>query len=100
MIANFLKNSTKFRGKGIDIRADGGYVVGPPSVLNGKSYEVINPSPIIDIPTSLIHRLIVDRQVPATASKATQNANKPQVNEDKNANPKNSEYHFNLTDEK
>ena len=52
MIKSFLNNSTKFRGKGIDIRSEGGYIVGPPSVRNGKAYEVTNLTKPMDIPAS------------------------------------------------
>ena len=42
LIENYLKNSTKFRGKGIDIRSNGGYIVMPPSIINNVRYDVIN----------------------------------------------------------
>ena len=29
MIKDYLRNTTKFRGKGIDVRSEGGYVVAP-----------------------------------------------------------------------
>ena len=42
MIKAYLGNKTKFRGKGIDIRSEGGYVVAPPSVRAEGNYEVTN----------------------------------------------------------
>ena len=53
MIQTYLRNKTKFRGKGLDIRTAGGYVCAPPSVFNGVAYEVsLNTKPI-DLPPSL-----------------------------------------------
>lgn len=34
-----VKNSAGKLGKGLDVRGDGGYVVVPPSVVNGRAYE-------------------------------------------------------------
>jgi hypothetical protein len=58
MIKSFLNNSTKFRGKGIDIRSEGGQIIAPPSVRNGKSYEISNLRAPIDIPVSLVAWLL------------------------------------------
>ena len=58
MIKSYLKTRTKYRGKGIDIRADGGYVVGPPSVVNGVPYQVSNDTKPIDMPASLLQWLL------------------------------------------
>ena len=52
LIANYFKNRAKFRGKGLDIRTSGGYAVGPGSKRNGKAYEVIKNTDIIDMPRS------------------------------------------------
>lgn len=38
---------------GIDTRADGGYVVAPPSTIDGSSYEIINSKPPIPCPKGL-----------------------------------------------
>ena len=59
LIANYLTNSTKYRNKGIDIRTNGGYLVGPTSSINGKSYQIVNGLPITDMPTTLINWLLV-----------------------------------------
>ena len=58
MIKTYLRNSTKFRGKGIDIRSEGGYIVAPPSTRVEGDYEVkVNRKPV-DIPSSLITWLL------------------------------------------
>jgi hypothetical protein len=36
-----LTNSTKYRNVGIDIKSNGGYVLGAGSKINGNSYEYI-----------------------------------------------------------
>jgi hypothetical protein len=58
VIKSLLNKSTKFRGKGIDIRREGGYIVGRPSVRNGKAYEPTNLTKPIDIPASLVAWLL------------------------------------------
>ena len=40
LIQNYLKNKTKYRGKGIDVRSAGGYVAASPSIVNRVAYEV------------------------------------------------------------
>ena len=58
MIKAYLKNRTKYRGKGVDVRTDGGYVVGPPSVVGGVPYQVSNDARPIDMPASLVEWLL------------------------------------------
>lgn len=42
-------------GAGLDIRCDGGYIVAPPSVIDGRCYEVVNPDvEIADTPEWLV----------------------------------------------
>ena len=60
-IKNDFKNSSKYRGVGIDIRSDGGYIVAPPSIREGKPYKIINNTKPLDIPASLIQFLIVGK---------------------------------------
>ena len=40
--AHPIQSGTDKLGEGIDIRGDGGYVVAPPSTVDGKSYRVLN----------------------------------------------------------
>lgn len=39
--------------KSIDVRGAGGYVVGPGSVVDGRTYEIINAAPLAPVPSQL-----------------------------------------------
>lgn len=54
LISNNLTNSTKYRGKGIDIRINGGYIVAPNSSIDNKKYTIINEVEPIEIPETLL----------------------------------------------
>ena len=49
---------SKLGGVGIDIRSNKGYVVAPPSSINGHSYEIVKDVDICDIPLSLADYLL------------------------------------------
>lgn len=53
------RNAVSFAGyQGVDIRANGGYIVCPPSKhLSGNCYEVLDPSPIAPCPEWLVELL-------------------------------------------
>jgi hypothetical protein len=58
LLREHLYTQTKLRGVGLDIRSDGGYVVGPQSTINNKQYEYVNKSSLMEMPTELILWLI------------------------------------------
>ena len=59
LIDNCLLTKCKYRGKGIDIRSNGGYVVAPPSTINNIEYKLVsNTTDIINMPANLIHFLL------------------------------------------
>lgn len=62
LIENSLTNSTKYRGKGIDIRTTGGYIVAPNSSIDNKNYLIINDIEPIEMSETLILWLLVDRE--------------------------------------
>lgn len=62
LINEYLKNKTKFRGVGLDIRANGGYICAEPSTIDGKAYKFIRSFEnyeVLDMPESLINWLCV-----------------------------------------
>jgi hypothetical protein len=58
LLREHLYTQTKLRGAGLDIRSDGGYVVGPQSIINNKQYEYVHKSSLMEMPTELILWLI------------------------------------------
>jgi len=60
-----LTNKSKYRGKGLDIRTDGGYIVGPGSYVHDEkdgisgTYTVVNNVPIIEMPQTLVEWLTI-----------------------------------------
>ena len=54
----YLTNRTHYRGATIDIRSNGGYIVGPGSSINGFKYEIVNKTKIQEIPETLINFLL------------------------------------------
>ena len=49
-----IRNSASKLGRGIDVRAEGGMVIAPPSRRNGKAYRWCNDLPVADAPEWLI----------------------------------------------
>lgn len=55
--ATRYRNSASKIAQHVDIRGDGGYVVGAGSVVNGKAYEIENNSPVAGLPVWLTYEL-------------------------------------------
>jgi hypothetical protein len=68
-----LRSSSGTLGDGIDLRADGGCVVAPPSLhSNGKLYEFVDPSqPIAELPTWMVRLASSKRDDPAPEDEST-----------------------------
>lgn len=52
---------------GVDVRADGGYIVAPSSSIDGATYSVLNDGDIADLPNRILARILpIDRDVPTS----------------------------------
>jgi hypothetical protein len=108
LITNNLKNSTKYRNKGIDIRTTGGYIVAPNSTVDKKKYTVVNDIEPIEIPESLLIWLLEGKTTINNNNEDNKNKNKNGDNKKIKDQPifkyKNSvfmnKYHYDITDEK
>jgi hypothetical protein len=70
-----IKNSASLIGRGIDVRGDGGMVVGPPSVKLGKGvYSWRNDLPIADAPPWLLDRIVAGKVLPEPELSISQRA--------------------------
>lgn len=58
IIQNVLTTKSKYRGVGLDIRSNGGYIVTSPSTINDKQYKYINNEAISEMPEQLVYWLI------------------------------------------
>lgn len=62
-----IGNSVGRLAPGVDVRADGGYIVGPSSTLEAGVYIVDDPCAVSDLPPQLLNHLLpIDRDVPKT----------------------------------
>jgi len=60
-----IGNSVGRLAPGVDVRADGGYIVGPTSTIDGGLYEVTNFDDVSDLPARLLNKILpIDRDVP------------------------------------
>jgi len=50
IINECLYNRSKLGGYSIDVRSNGGYIVGPGSIVNGNFYKIVKNLPISNIP--------------------------------------------------
>jgi integrase len=69
-----IRNSAGILGKGLDIRADGGYVVAPPSLHpSGLLYEWLTPDqPLADVPPWMLAKLAEAKPAPVAPSRTSE----------------------------
>lgn len=78
LIDNYLLNKSKYRGKGIDVRSNGGYIMAAPSSIDGKKYEWINSfekTKVQEIPSDLLQFLLIENINKKTTIKQTKRKN-------------------------
>lgn len=65
LIKNYLTNKSGYRFSCLDIRSNGGYIVGPGSKIYKKEYTIINDNKykINDMPSSLINFLLESQYI-------------------------------------
>ncbi len=67
-----IKSSVRKVAPGIDVRAQGGYVVAPPSVADGRPYEWVNPgAEVAELPAWLAETLAQEERRPEADRAAT-----------------------------
>lgn len=67
-----LGNTCRALGPGVDTRGTGGYVLAPPSVVDGRPYVVVDPAPVALLPVAIVERLRPPR--PRSAAPPTRQA--------------------------
>jgi len=67
---SYIRNSASTLGNGIDVRGDGGYVVGPGSIIDGKRYEVSAAGDAPEAPGWLLPMVSGPRPVKAESTAA------------------------------
>ena len=66
-----VKNRAGIR-PGIDVRAHGGYLVAPPSTIDGRAYQWIGQARMVDCPQWLLDVLTEEKNAPASPATAPQ----------------------------
>jgi len=67
-----IRNSAGKLGEGIDVRAEGGYIIAPPSLhASGQRYAWLNDTPPAPVPNFLL-KLLTEEKRKATAAPAAQ----------------------------
>ena len=63
-----IRTGTNRLGPGIDFRGDGGYVVAPGSVVDGKAYRMIRKAPFPEVPAWLLERIKAEEEAKSRPS--------------------------------
>ena len=91
LIKNVIKNRSKYRNKGLDIRTTGGYIKAPPS----ENYDIINNVEVIEMTEHLLLWLLEDMKIKKIKIKTIKDAIvkeiKPENNKTYNYNINSSE---------
>ena len=101
LIRHCLKNKAKYRGTGLDIRSNGGYIVSAPSTVYNKSYKLVNNFDMIqEMPESLIYWLLLGVEIDWTLDDEKTNENgEKKTKKQNNIIEHKQDYKFKITDE-
>jgi hypothetical protein len=93
-----ITNRSKVRGKGIDARTNGGYIVAPPSKTAKGEYKVANDTKIASVPYELLLWLLC-KDANAHTTNGKHEKVKDQSSKQFHYNKKKQTYKYNISDD-
>lgn len=103
LIENYLKTNSGYRGKGLDVRTTGGYIMSYPSIIDNKQYiyeRSFENYEVMEIPKSLLLFLLIEKTEDTKDTKSKKKVTKKVVDTSiKNRNELKEKYTYLITKE-